>query len=198
MLEVTDYGARSNGTNRRTVSKLTRYSNQPKVSRLLYNICRKSQPATILELGTSLGISTLSMAAAAPKASIVTIEGCSEIGKRAIENFRKLGTTGISLVAGDINRVLPQVLAKMSSLDLLFIDANHRYQPTMDYFRQCSGWFTPQSMVVIDDIYWSPEMTRAWCEIKELQEVEMTVDLFHTGVVLFRKGLGRRHYLLNL
>ena len=198
ILEVTDHGTGGSGSNLRAVSTLTRSSNKPKVSRLLYNICRKTRPAVILELGTSLGISTLCMAAAAPEARIITIEGCSEIGAKALEHFRICGASGISLINGDIDQVIAKTLSKLSSIDLLFIDANHRYRPTLDYFQQCLPLCHPQTTVVIDDIYWSSEMTRAWCEIKKLGSVKMTLDLFHAGVVLFREGIGKKHYILKL
>jgi predicted O-methyltransferase YrrM len=94
--------------------------------------------------------------------------------------------------------VLSEVLSELDGIDLLFMDANHRYQTTMDYFRQCLPLCKSETIVVIDDIYWSPGMTRAWKEIKEVEKVGMTIDLFQAGVVLFRNGLGRKHYILPL
>lgn len=164
---------------------------------MLFNICLKYQPLVVLELGTNLGLSTLSMAAGAPEAKIVSIEGCPNISQIASEHFAGLNSTNIELLTGNIEKVLPQVLTGLDSIDLLFMDANHRYQPTMDYFQQCLPKCHPDTVVVIDDIYHSSEMEMAWNEIKQMPSSKLTVDLFCAGLVLFKPILNKAHYVLQ-
>ena len=196
-IEVTDFGTGLGSAKTRTISGIASSSNQPKISQMLYNVCRYYQPQVILELGTNLGLSTLSMAAGSPQAKIVTIEGCPEISKQAVKHFNTFEKPHIEMVTGEIDTVLPRVLMKLDSIDLVFIDANHRYRATVNYLRQCLPRCHAQSIVLIDDIYHSSEMKMAWNEIKQWPELGLTVDLFLAGFALFRPQLNKRHYVLE-
>jgi predicted O-methyltransferase YrrM len=196
-IKVTDFGAGSAKSPTRSISGMAKKSHQPKVSRWLFNLCHKYKPKTVLELGTNLGLSTMSMAAGAENAKIVTIEGCPETGKAAKQHFSAINIRHIELITGKIEDVLPEVLSHLESIDLLFLDANHRYQPTMRYFNQCLPYLHSLSMVVIDDIHHSSEMERAWHEIKQLPRTRLTADLFIAGMVFFDPQLTRAHYTLE-
>ena len=45
---------------------------------------------------------------------------------------------------------------------------------------------TNNSVFVFDDIYWSPQMTAAWQQIKKNNEVTLTIDTFYFGLVFFK------------
>ena len=196
-IRVTDFGTGGTKSRARSISGMARKSHQPKVSRMLFHICRKYSPNSILELGTNLGLSTLSMAAGAQQAEIITIEGCPEISKLAQKHFSTLNLSHIELVTGNLDKVLPQVLSRLNTIDLLFIDANHRYEPTIKYFEQCLPCCHAQSMVVIDDIHHSSEMERAWDEITQHPQAKITVDLFQAGLVFFNPHLSKTHHVVQ-
>ena len=81
--------------------------------------------------------------------------------------------------------------------DLAFIDANHKEEPTMRYFEQCLKLKTENSCFVFDDIYWSEEMKNAWERVKNHDEVSVSIDLFFVGLVFFRKGIMKQHFILK-
>jgi predicted O-methyltransferase YrrM len=85
----------------------------------------------------------------------------------------------------------------MQTLDLVFFDGNHRYQPTMNYFNLCLKKANENSVFVFDDIYWSNEMTKAWEEIKNHKDVTVTIDLFSVGLVFFRTQQAKQHFILK-
>lgn len=196
-ISVTDFGAGGKRSKQRSVSIIAKSSNQPKVSRLLFNSCSYLQPATILELGTSLGLSTLHMALAIPLAKVVTLEGCQETSKLANGHFNQLGVTNVELVTGEISQTLPQVLSGLVKIDFLFMDANHRYKPTIEYYHQCQPKFHEQTVVIIDDINWSGEMQKAWRELKSLSQVSLSVDLFKVGILFFKPNFNKTHFTLS-
>jgi predicted O-methyltransferase YrrM len=165
-------------------------------SQLLFRLVNHFQPGTVLELGTSLGISTAYMAAANSKTKVVSIEGCPEIATIAKQNFQRLGLKNIEQVIGNFDDVLPQVLSKIEKLDFVFIDGNHRKEPTLAYFKQCLDRSHSESVFVIDDIYWSAEMKQAWQEIKDNPQVTVTIDLFFMGIVFFRKEQVKQHFVI--
>ncbi|MBB1285946.1 class I SAM-dependent methyltransferase [Flavisolibacter sp. BT320] len=190
MLQIDDFGAGSRvaKTKQRTVSEAAGAAlKSKKYAQLLYRLVKHYQPLTILELGTSLGITTSYFAAANPLANILTIEGSKAIADVAAENFSKLGCTNIKQRIGNFDDLLPDAIRQLSSIDLAYVDGNHRYSPTINYFNQLLPALHNNSILVFDDIHWSEEMEKAWEEIKQHPSVQCTVDVFFLGFVFFRK-----------
>lgn len=159
----------------------------PLSCKILFKIVNHFKPATILELGTSLGISTLYQHFAALNARIVSLEGSEEIADLAEQNFKRFEVKSIELIRGNFDETLPFALKKLVKLDYLFLDGNHRKAPTLAYFEQSLEFAHENSIFVIDDIYWSKEMTEAWESIKSHPKVTLSIDLFFMGLVFFRK-----------
>ncbi len=188
LLHVEDFGAGSaiTKTNQRTVAAITRHAAKSKKwAQLLFRIVNYYQPSTILELGTSMGISTAYMALANPKARIITAEGSSAIAAQAKKNFQSLQLSSIEQVTGNFDDTLPRILSKLPRLDLAFIDGNHRYEPTLRYFDQLLPSLHAGSIVIFDDIHWSADMEKAWQAIRENSAVRLSIDLFFVGLVFF-------------
>ncbi|WP_233555523.1 O-methyltransferase [Pontibacter oryzae] len=198
-LSLTDLGAgsRSIKSKTRKVKDIAATSAKPaKYGQLLFRLANYFQPQTILELGTSLGLSTSYLAAARQNAQVYTFEGCPNIAQVARENFKQLGLTNIRLVEGNLDDTLAPTLAKLEQLDFAFLDGNHRYEPTMRYFEACLTKCHEGSVLVVDDIYWSSGMKRAWAEIKRHPHVRQTVDLYFVGLVFFRQQQPKEHFTL--
>jgi predicted O-methyltransferase YrrM len=207
-IEVRDFGAGSKHSNapRRRVSVIARNAEKPpKYGQLLYRLIRRFRPETILDLGTSLGITTLyeaaaAQAAAAPTAArLLSFEGCPETARLARQNFETLGGTvvPVELVIGNLDETLPECVGTLDRVDFAFFDANHRYEPTVRYFETCLTSARTDSVFVFDDIHWSPEMERAWRYIKAHPRVTVTVDLFQVGLVFFRTEQPKQHFVLR-
>ncbi|WP_161891136.1 O-methyltransferase [Pontibacter russatus] len=199
-LKVTDLGAGSRTINyrKRKVRDIARTSAKPlKYGQLLFRLVNHFQPNTVFELGTSLGITTAYIGEARKEAAIYTFEGCPNIAEVARENFRQLGLGHIGLVEGNLDDTLEQQLQQVQQLDFAFFDGNHRYAPTMRYFQSCLAKHHEHSVFVMDDIYWSGEMKRAWREIKQHPQVMQTVDLFFVGLVFFRTTQPKEHFTLH-
>lgn len=203
MLTIEDMGAgsRSAGTrtNRRSIQQIARSSLKPaRFSQLLFRIADHYKTRNILELGTSLGITTSYFASASEDARVVTMEGAAEIAAVAKENFLKLKLNNITLVQGNFDDTLQEVITGMPVIDLCFIDGNHLYEPTLRYYRQLLPALHEYSILVFDDIHWSREMEQAWEDIKEQPEVTLTIDLFFIGLVFFRKEhKEKQHFVIR-
>lgn len=200
-IEIEDLGAgsRKGTTQKRKINKIAATAVKPKKwSHFLYRLVAHYKPQTIIELGTSLGISTAYMAAANPGAHIYTIEGSSAIQQKAAQNFAQLNCLNIQSLVGNFNDVLPNVIAKVETIDLAYIDGNHRYKPTMDYFHQLLQKKTANTIFIFDDIHWSAEMEKVWEEIKNHPSVTISIDLFFMGLIFFRSELKvSQHYSIR-
>ena len=196
---VTDYGAGSkNGSSKiRRIKDITRVSAKlPKYAQLLFRLVNYYQPQTVLEIGTSLGLTTAYLASARTKSSIFTLEGCPNIAAQAKKNFAILNFKNINLLTGNLDETLPTILAQINTIDFVYIDGNHRYEPTMRYFTACLEKHTANSIFVLDDIYWSEEMEKAWKEICQHPAVSLSIDLFQVGLIFFRQHQSKQHFTL--
>jgi predicted O-methyltransferase YrrM len=186
VIEVEDFGAGSTviKSNRRVVKAMAASSLKPKkFAQLLFRIVNKYQPQTIVELGTSFGITTSYLASGNNKALVYTCEGAASIAHIAQQNFSALGLNNIILLQGDFAKTLPVLLDSLQQIDLAFVDGNHRKAPTLNYFEQLLPKTTAQSILIFDDIHWSAEMEEAWAAIKAHPAVTLTIDLFFIGLV---------------
>ena len=120
-----------------------------------------------------------------------------EIAEIARENIDKLAIKNIELVTGDINNTLTVVLDQTNKLDFVFIDANHKSEAILNYFNLCLSKVHSNTVIVIDDIYWSSDMEKAWKKIKNSPQVMSTIDLFELGIVFFNPDLHKKHYKMR-
>jgi len=199
-IDIRDFGAGFGGYNfnRRTISYIVRNSvRQPRYARLLFRMVRHLKPGVILELGTSVGISALYMAAGNPGARLVTLEGCPSTAALARTSFSLFPEYNIILEEGRFDEVLPDVLSRLPFIDFLFVDGHHRYQPTIDYVGACYGKLSSNAVVVVDDINWSPEMRRAWSFLKADPRFTLSIDLFMMGLLFKSPDLSKQNLLVR-
>lgn len=189
-IEVSDYGAGSMISNSpvKTIKTIAQNAaiKHPQ-GQQLFNLVRLGKPQNILELGTSLGISTVYQAGAAPYAKFLTLEGCPNTATIAKNNLRSLGLEHIEVIPGTFADNLDVALQKLGKVDFIFIDGDHQENSTLKYFDKCLPYLHNDSLVVIADIHWSEPMEDAWKQLTAREEVRISIDFFHFGLLYFRK-----------
>lgn len=189
LLELQDFGAgsRMHPSYKRRVFEIAKSSLKPKkFARLLFRMVNYYQPENVLELGTSLGVTTAYLASADEKMPVTTMEGAKAVATIAKSNFEKLGLKNISIIEGNFDCTLPEFLKSQPVVDFAYIDGNHRKEPTLKYFELLIDKIGNNSILVFDDVHWSKEMEEAWEKIKANPRVTLTIDLFFIGIVFFR------------
>ena len=200
-IEVEDFGAGSGliKSNKRRIDKIAKSSLKPKkYAQLLYRIVQYYKPKTIIELGTSFGLTTAYLAKANETATIFTFEGSKSIANISLQHFKKLALTNVNLILGEFSTTLPEFISNNPTIDFAFIDGNHRKKPTLDYFKQLLPLTNEKSIIIFDDIHWSPEMESAWNEIKQHPSVTLSIDLFFIGLVFFKNDFKvKQHFTIQ-
>lgn len=189
-LTIVDYGAgsRTGATQQRSIQSIARAALKPKkFAQLLFRIARHYNCQSIIELGTSLGITSCYLASSPHTKKLYTLEGAPAIANVASDIFKQLQLSNIDQVVGNFDDTFGPLLNKAGEIDLLYIDGNHRFEPTIRYFEQAFPHLHEYSIVVFDDIHWSEEMENAWHQVIADSRVTMSIDLFFIGIVLFRK-----------
>lgn len=197
IIEVQDLGAgsRTGAPSSRQVSSIAKNALAPAhQAQALFKLVSHFQPESILELGTSLGITTSYLAKAAPKAHISTIEGSPNIAQIARSTFQSLELSHIDSVIGSFDEVLDRILNKRKTWDFIYIDGNHRFEATMHYLQMIRPFLHENSIVILDDIYWSDEMTQAWKAACNREEYTLFLDYFHFGILFCMPRMQREYH----
>ncbi|MDQ6758099.1 MAG: class I SAM-dependent methyltransferase [Bacteroidota bacterium] len=201
IIEVEDLGAGSIAlsSNKRTIKDIAGSSLKPKkFSQLLFRMVQYYKPETIIELGTSLGITTSYLASANKNSEVFSLEGSKNIAETAEGNFKKVGLQNIKVIQGNFNDTLPALLSQVQKIDLAFIDGNHRKGPTINYFYQLLNKSTDSTILIFDDIHWSAEMEDAWKELQQHPSVTLTIDIFFIGLIFFKKDFkAKQHFVIR-
>lgn len=190
VLTISDFGAGSRvfKGNQRKVKDIVKHGiSNEKYARLLFRLVNHFKPNNIVELGTSLGLTTMYLAAANKKSQVYTLEGSKEIADFAKQQFAKDKLENIELIEGNFNDTFPALLNKLDVVDFAYIDGNHTKEATINYFIQLLPKCNENSVLIFDDINWSEGMQKAWQFIKTHERVKLSIDLFFIGIVLFRK-----------
>ncbi len=201
VIDVEDFGAGSTiiKTKKRIVKNIASSSLKPKkYSRLLFRMVQYYDRKNVLELGTSLGITTAYIASAKNIPIVTSMEGSGNIANIARQSFALLRLQNIEIIEGDFDETLPQFLSINKKIDFAFLDGNHRKTPTLQYFDQLLLSTNEQTILVFDDIHWSKEMEEAWEIIKQHDAVTLTIDLFFIGIVFLRKDFKvKQHFVVR-
>ena len=196
MVNFTDFGTGSGGQFRqkteetasqstlRSVRSIARQSgSSARQGQMLFRLVNFLQPQRMLELGTSVGIGAMYLAAAARESQMISLEGSDEIAHVARTHLDFMGLSKkVEVREGAFEQTLLPALQNLKSLDLIFLDGNHRKTPTLHYFETCLPFAHAKTVFVFDDIYGSTEMTEAWEQIKNHSSVTLTLDFFELSL----------------
>lgn len=189
-LKVDDLGAGSGieKSSMRSVARIAKYAVKPtKYSTLLFRMAKYYSIDSILELGTSLGVTTGYLSLAKPKYGVITIEGSPEIAQVAKRVFEQNGLVNIRQVIGNFDHELEPIVLSMRGAKMIFFDGNHQFKSTVEYFNIALANVGEYDIFVFDDIHWSLEMENAWNIVRANEGVTLAIDLFFIGIVFFRK-----------
>jgi predicted O-methyltransferase YrrM len=190
-------GSKSLGSTSDIKKLVDRSSVSKRVGAILFRLVKWNNPKTILEIGTSVGVSVAYLAAANPNTQIITLEGDEQRASFARKMLDEQGLKNVKLLPDDFSQTLPKALEALDTVDLVFVDGNHSLTPTIDYFNQILKKVNQHSVIVFDDIRWSQEMFSAWQHVANHSSVSVSIDMFSLGLVFFRKGIPKQHFAVN-
>jgi predicted O-methyltransferase YrrM len=199
-IEVTDFGAGSRifKSNTRQIAKIAKTAGiTPKRAELLFRIVRYFQPTTILEIGTSLGLATSTLALGNTKAKITTLEGCENTLNQCQSQLQKFNINNVNCVNTEFSSFLKNLQPTTYNLQLIYFDGNHSKTATLNYFELLLPTVTNETVWIFDDIHWSADMEEAWEIIKKHPKVTVTIDTFQWGMVFFRTEQKKEHFVIR-
>jgi predicted O-methyltransferase YrrM len=196
-IELKDLGAGSKyiRSSTSTINILTKkVQSRPEKAQIIFRIASFFQMKNILEIGTSLGLTTAYLSNANKNGKVTTIEGDPKVAKLAQKNFNTLKLKNVELINKSFDEIIPLLLK--NQFDLIFFDGNHSKEATLRYFYWLVEHANEDSIFIFDDIYWSNDMKQAWKEICNFDKVMLSLDIFSLGMVFFKKNREKEHIKL--
>lgn len=198
-ITVTDFGKGSRVFKlpQRKIAQIAQHAGVTvKRQKLLFKLAQYFQPKNSLELGTSLGMGTLAMALGYPKGMVYTIEGCPQTAFAAQKHWESYTTKNIQLQVMAFEAFFKSNTVK--TFDLVYLDGHHDGAKTLDYFEALQPFLGNNSVLILDDIYWSLEMTQAWQQIVNDPRVTVSMDTYQWGLVWFRREQQKEHFTIRV
>lgn len=201
VLDITDLGAGSKklDSNKRSIQQIVKHGIAPKKqAEFLYRLINKFSPKTIIELGTSVGLTSLYLAKANSGATLYTLEGSESLVAFSKALFKKEQLRNVVSIQGNFDAEFPKLLTGLETIDCLYIDGNHASEPTLRYFNLALAKKNAGSIFIFDDINWSDDMQKAWQSVTAHPDVRLSLDCFHFGMVFFRtEQKEKEHFVLR-
>lgn len=204
-IEVTDFGAGSKvfKSNTRVIAQIAKTAGiSRKRAEVLFRITHYFQPDSVLEIGTSLGLATAALSLGSQsvgiKAKITTLEGCPNTMAIAKSQLQLFNFDNVNPIVTEFSSFLGDIQLQTLNFKLIYFDGNHSKKATLDYFDLLLPTITNETVWIIDDIHWSPEMKNAWEIIKAHQKVTVTIDTFQWGLVFFRREQPKQHFIIRI
>ncbi|HEX2922026.1 MAG TPA: class I SAM-dependent methyltransferase [Bacteroidales bacterium] len=164
---------------------------------LLSNFASSFGENGVVELGTSLGISTMYLALSNKKSQVYSIEGCPLCASIAANSFMQANITNIELITGSFDDSVSKILERGVKPGLVFIDGDHRKESVERYFNIFLKSADNETVFIFDDIHDSAEMNDAWHTIINNEHVTATIDLHRMGIVFLKKGITKKSYIVR-
>lgn len=189
----------------REVAEICDSAASPKIwAHFFYFLIKYSKSMSVLEIGTNLGVSgQYFLSALIQNAELIqkegaftTIEGVKGLCDIAKERFVELNPKRritVRVYNALYDDILPQIIAENNSYEIIFIDGNHSYKPTLHYFEILLKSIDEKAIFIFDDINWNTEMQKAWKAILEKNHHTYAIDFYKLGIVIIDKTQSQRN-----
>ena len=182
-----------------TAPLLAYYSSvPPRWGRFLFHCADAAGARTIVEVGACIGISGSYLASARSCRTFVTFEpgaALAELAEASIRQVRPGSQIVSQRFADGLDRVTPLL---GGGVDLAYIDSSHDEVSTVGPVMRLTPYLNPGSILLLDDIRWSPVMWRNWQTVRRHRGVSLTLDLGRMGLCVWGgDGAQPRHHDLS-
>jgi predicted O-methyltransferase YrrM len=166
---------------------------RPKQGALLFRLANYFRSQNILQIGASVGLSTLYLTSYAQGVKCIALEKLPAYASIARWVYEKAACASIDLRIGDYSTLLPRILEEMGSVDFVFFNTS-REPSGAGLFNTCVKYAKADTVFVFEGIKDNITMRRLWKTVCTHPEVTVTLDLYSMGIVFFNKKLHKRDY----
>jgi len=181
-------------TNRTVEDILKQESILPKYGALLFRLTNYFRPQNILQVGPTIGLSTLYLTSYAPGLKCISLENIpayTSISKWVYANYAR---TPIDLRTGNLKESLPTALHDLGNVDFVYFNTPNEQNTNIGLFNECIKFAHKGTVFVFQGIQANRYMRELWEMVCAHPEITVSIDLFSMGIALLNKKIHKRNY----
>lgn len=167
------------------------------VGQILFRIVQDASFNTLLELGTFIGMETQYMAMAKPDARCISVTRSPELAALAQKGFQEQALNHIELHLIKPEQDAASILSELDQLDFVLFNHISDAQEVQDLFKKCLPLNNNGSIFVFMGIHKNSKMDAAWKRISSHSKVQVSIDTYDLGILLFNPELSKKKYVLR-
>ena len=169
---------------------------RPKHGALLFRLANYFKSKHILQLGPTMGLSTLYLTSYATDVRCIALESVPEFAAIAEQDYQKGARNPIDLRVGSYRQLLPKALEEMEQLDFVFFNTLYEPEDNLWLFNECIKHVHDGTLFVFEGIKENRKMRQLWHDVCLHPDVTVTLDLYSLGIIVFHKKLHKKDYIV--
>jgi len=174
-----------------------RSKEEARCGQIIFRIIQHEKIKTMLEIGTLTGMETQYMTLAKPKARCITVTSETETAANTQKLFQKLGLNQIEMHLLKSEANLTTILKECDTLDFVLFNLLSDPLQIPDLFNLCLSKKQKGSIFVFRNIHGSPEFTKIWQSLRQNVQVQVSIDIYDLGILMFNPEYGKKKYVLS-
>ena len=160
-----------------------------KYGRLLFRLIHFFRSQSVLQIGISNGVSSLYLNAAAKQ--LLVLDDNEECIKKAValNELRK----PLHVMHGEYLSSIGKIFSQSGDIDVIYLNVSKNAELTQMLFEKSLPHIHPQTICIIDGIH-KKRMEPVWKQIKQRQDIPITMDLYALGLVFFDRKMYKKNY----
>ena len=160
-----------------------------KQSRFLYRLVHYLEPETVLSFGRVSALNTSALALGNLQTKVY-LEQSAEF----LETLNSMGVVNVSLIHQDIDE---EEMIERFNTGFVLYGIDDFGEDTWNNLEYGLAQSDDDTVLVFEGIHHSRRTEAAWEAIKADEGVTLTMDLYSMGLVFFRDGIEKQHFVLK-
>lgn len=159
-----------------------------KTAKLLFRIINRFKPATVLECGTSFGISTAAITLAAPRAAVSITEADEARRKHVSVN------ENVWLYGGPYAETLPAIFGAGEGPDFIYIRKHASAEEYDSVFAAISPYISDNTFILAEGMHRTEKVYRLFCKLARHEKIKVFMDMYDTAMFIASPKLNKERY----
>jgi len=164
---------------------------------LIFRLIQNAQFENLMEIGATSGLETQYMALANVNAKCICVAESGERLEKIEKNIKQQGIKNIEVKISSDQKTTEKIIQQLGRIDFVLFNQLSDPQSYPVLFRKCMEKKNTDSIFVLLNLHRNPDRTKVWKEIRNNPDVQVTIDLFHLGIVLFKPELEKKNYVIR-
>lgn len=187
---------RKGGTNMSLSKATSRMAIDARVGQLAFRLVNDFKPKSIVEYGSTIGISSLYLAGPDSRTMLHSLSAQPSFVSIIKQYAAKLKIDNIDYISQCDMETFEQVLSKNPEVDFLMITKSEA-EETKHLINKFFMRNVPKQMALVIDPHKDKLTESVWNEVKSMSQIKVTMDMFELGVIIKNPDLQKEDFVVR-